>query len=84
MTEMQAERGSSRLRRREKMAVAVPQHARWAGKAERWEGPASYRSLGLCHAVAGSPSAPPWPPTAAVGTGLVSGPLAPAFIGPYN
>ena len=31
----------------EKMAVAVPQRARWGGKAERREDPASYRGLGL-------------------------------------
>ena len=38
---------AERKEKREKMAVAVPQRARWGGKAERREDPASYRGLGL-------------------------------------
>ena len=67
----------------ETKAALVPQHARWGGKAEREEGPASYRGLGLRHAVAGLPSTLR-PPSAAVGTGLASGPLVPAFSGSYR
>ena len=52
-------------------------------KGERGKGPASYRGLGLRPAVAGLPSHLPWPPKAAAGSRLASGPLAPAFSGPY-
>ena len=50
------------------------------GAGGRNEGPASYRGLGLRHAVAGLPSVL-WPPPAAAGTGLASGPLVPALSG---
>ena len=66
---------------REKKAVAVPQHARWGGKQSEGEGPASYRGLGQLGCptfLFGRPQRPSAP------TGLVSGPLAPAFSQPSN
>ena len=69
---------------REKMAVVSPAACAMGRKGEHGKGPASYRGLGLRPAVAGLPSHLPWPPKAAAGSGLASGPLAPAFSGPFN
>ena len=67
----------------EKMAVVSPAACAMGRKGEHGKGPASYRGLGLRPAVAGLPSHLPWPPKAAAGSGLASGPLAPAFSGPF-
>ena len=65
------------------MAVVSPAACAMGRKGERGKGPASYRGLGLRPAVAGLPSHLPWPPKVAAGSGLPSGPLAPAFSGPF-
>ena len=67
--------------REEKMAVVRLAACVMGREGEHGEGPASYRGLGLRHAMAGLPS----PPVAALGgSGLASGPLASAFSGPFN